>query len=173
MNELQPVTKKGVKIGAILTALVGLTAATVLYDVVPMFEGKENVGYIDMVGVPTKCFGDTEDVVVGFLYTDEQCYESLERGLVKHAKPVLEATPVLKDHPMQLAAAVSLAYNIGASAYKNSTVARRFNSGDFKGACDAFLMWNKGTMGGKKSVIPGLTRRREQERAICLSDLGD
>jgi lysozyme len=39
------------------------------------------------------------------------------------------------------------------------------NRGDWEGAADAFLLWNKG--GGK--VLPGLDKRRKDERALFLS----
>ena len=93
-----------------------------------------------------------------------ECNARLERQLIAHAEPVLVCTPGLRDHPEELAAASSLAYNIGVSAYCRSTVDRRFDAGDFKGGCDAFLMWNKA--GGRE--IKGLTNRRRAERDICL-----
>lgn len=67
-------------------------------------------------------------------------------------------------HQYEYDAAVSLAYNIGTSAFCSSTVVRRFNAGDYAGACDAFLMWNK--FQGKE--LRGLTLRRQRERAVCL-----
>lgn len=67
-------------------------------------------------------------------------------------------------HQYEYDAAVSLAYNIGTKAFCGSTVVKRFNSGDYAGACDAFLMWNK--FQGKE--LRGLTLRRERERATCL-----
>ncbi|EBY2991617.1 lysozyme, partial [Salmonella enterica subsp. enterica serovar Typhimurium] len=47
----------------------------------------------------------------------------------------------------------------------SSTLLRKLNSGDYAGAADEFLRWNKA--GGK--VLNGLTRRREAERALFLS----
>ena len=67
-------------------------------------------------------------------------------------------------HQYEYDAAVSLVYNIGPTAFCGSTVARRFNAGDYRGACDAFLMWNK--FQGRE--LRGLTLRRERERATCL-----
>src|SRR5690606_41468509 len=60
----------------------------------------------------------------------------------------------------QFSAMVSLAYNIGISAFKGSTLLRKVNANP----CDPtipseFLRWNKA--GGK--VINGLTRRRQAE----------
>jgi lysozyme len=60
--------------------------------------------------------------------TVEQCDARLEQQLIAHAKPVMQCVPGLKDRPNQLAASVSLAYNIGTAAFCRSTVARRFNA---------------------------------------------
>jgi lysozyme len=46
-------------------------------------------------------------------------------------------------------------------------VDRRFDAGDRRGACDAFLMWNKA--GGH--AVAGLTNRRRAERALCLKGI--
>ena len=74
----------------------------------------------------------------------------------------------LADH--ELAALVSLAYNIGvgevggAADFADSTVRARLLNGDRKGAADAFLMWKMA--GGK--VLAGLVTRREAERRVFL-----
>lgn len=150
-----------------LVALIGAAAAMIVTPFVMSKEGTVYRGYRDIVGVATKCSGDTHDVVVGRVYTEAECARSTERQLVAHAEPVLDCTPGLAGHPHQLSAAISLAYNIGSTAYCRSTVARRFNAGDWRGACDAILMWNKA--GGR--VIQGLVNRRRDERALCLQDL--
>ena len=69
------------------------------------------------------------------------------------------------------AAATSLAYNIGPSAYAGSTVARRFSANRWQSACDNFLSWNKGRVAGALRPIKGLTRRREAERLLCMKDV--
>jgi lysozyme len=55
---------------------------------------------------------------------------------------------------------VSLAFNIGAGGFTTSTVDCKFNTGDVRGAADAFLIWE----------IPAVLKsRRETERAQFLS----
>lgn len=163
-----PKTSEPKKVGGgTFVALVGAATVAIATPLVMQWEGTKYVGYRDIVGIATKCTGDTYDVVVGKIYTKAECDASLERQLIAHAKPVLTCTPVLRDKPEQLSAAISLAYNIGPSGYCRSSVARRFNAGDFRGACDAFLMWNKA--GGRP--ITGLTNRRKAERAVCLKGL--
>jgi lysozyme len=168
-----------------LAGVVGAAAAALLVSIVPRFEGTRLIGYLDPVGIPTKCMGDTSDVVVGRRYSTAECRESLERQLIAHAEPVLKCTPGLKGHTDQLAAAVSFAYNVGVGAYCGSATARRFNAGDWRGACRAM----NETDGGKPQwiyancrtvsaattqqpvkvcdTLPGLVKRRADERALC------
>lgn len=174
-----------------LVALVGASVAAALLVLVPKDESGRKVeatitpegavetrhvsgrqylrAYADIVGVWTICDGDTKGVRPGMVETEAGCQERLERQLVAHAKPVLRCVPAL-GHPgreQQLIASVSLAYNIGTSGFCRSTAARRFNAGNWKGGCDAFLMWNRA--GGR--VVRGLVLRRQRERAICLKGL--
>jgi len=146
-----------------LVGVVGAAVAAILFQTVPIHEGEGRIGYLDPVGIATKCYGDTTNVVVGKAYSEAECRESLETQLIAHAEPVLKCTPVLQGKTNQLAAAVSLAYNIGAGAYCKSTAAKKFNAGDFAGACAEFSRW---TLAGGKQ-LPGLVKRRAEERALC------
>jgi lysozyme len=100
-------------------------------------------------------------------YTDAECEDMLAEGANDFASGVLKATPRLKDHPYQLAAASSLAYNIGLRNYASSTADKRFDAGDFKGGCAALTRWNRA--GGK--VVKGLQNRRQAEYRICMTGL--
>lgn len=148
-----------------LVALVGTAAAGLMLTTVSAWEGKSNTPYADLVNRMTVCYGETR--VPMRRYSDAECSDMLANGLADFAKPVLKRNPELAGHPHQLAAAVSLTYNVGAANYARSTVARRFTAGDWKGACDAFLAWR--FAGGRE--VKGLLRRRQSERAMCLTDL--
>lgn len=140
-------------LGALVTAFVG------------GWEGKRNVAYRDIVGVPTVCYGETRGVKMGDRYTDEQCLTMLGDGLREFEQGVrkcLTAPDAIPDKPYAMF--LSLSWNIGAGAFCKSTVARKANAGDLKGACDAMLAWNKA--GGR--VVKGLVNRRAEERRICL-----
>lgn len=149
-----------------LVAVIGAAAAAILTPLVMTWEGRETTAYQDIVGVWTICDGDTKDVKPGQVATQAECNARLERQLIAHAEPVLKCTPNLKDRPHALAAASSLAYNIGTTAYCASTVDRRFDAGDIKGGCEAFTAWR--FAGGKE--VRGLLNRRNAEKAICLKD---
>lgn len=60
---------------------------------------------------------------------------------------------------------VCLAYNIGISAFRQSTVLKQHTAANYQLATNAFKMWNKG--GGV--VLSGLVKRRESERSLYSS----
>lgn len=153
-----------------LVAIVGALAASVLFVTIPEDEGVKYKAYKDIAGIWTICMGDTQNVRPGQVASEAECQERLEKQLIAHAEPVVKCTPNLSKtgNDYRLAAAVSLAYNIGPSAYCRSTVDRRFDAGDYTGACDAFLMWNKARVNGTLRPVRGLTLRRQREREICL-----
>ena len=59
---------------------------------------------------------------------------------------------------------VSLEYNIGVGAFCGSTLVKRLNQYDYKGACQEILKWNK----FQGHPLQGLTNRRQQEYKQCL-----
>lgn len=153
-----------------LAAIVGVVAATSLFASIPQHEGLEYKAYRDIAGIWTICAGDTANVRPGMIETPEGCQRRLEAQLVAHAKPVMQCTPRLTEpgRDWQRAAAVSLAYNIGVGAWCKSTADRRFDAADWRGGCDAFLRWNKARVRGELREVRGLTKRRQEERAVCL-----
>jgi lysozyme len=175
-----------------LAGIVGVTAAGILFTLTPHEESgrkvavsiDQNTGvaqirhisgrqylktYIDVVGVPTACDGITRNVKVGQTYTEAQCTRLLEDELIIHAEGALACASNLRrpGWENQRAAATLLTYNIGIGGFCRSTVRRKFQQADIRGACDAFMLWNKG--GGR--VIRGLQLRRERERALCLTKM--
>lgn len=70
----------------------------------------------------------------------------------------------------QFGACTSFVYNIGIGAFAASTLLKKLNAGDFAGAADQFLVWNKTTdpRTGRKMELTGLTRRRQAERGLFL-----
>lgn len=147
--------------------VIGGIAASLLISV-PLIaggEGKSNDPYNDLVGVPTVCYGETR--VPMRKYSDAECTAMLHKATSGFTNDVIKVTPGLQQYPYQLAAATSLAYNIGIGNYRTSTVAKRFNSGNYTGACDAFMMWTKARVNGKLTEIKGLVNRRKKEVAVC------
>lgn len=127
-------------------------------------EGLRTVAYLDFVGVPTNCFGETKDVKLGDRATPEECREKLGARVLEFGRGVDRCI----TRPMsqtRKAAYTSFAYNVGIEAFCRSSVAWKFNAGDAIGSCDALLLYVK----AKGITLPGLVKRREQERELCLA----
>jgi lysozyme len=158
------------KKGRLAALLGGLGFATLLGVTLDRWEGNELRGYRDIAGIATACRGVTGNgIQVGKLYTKAQCDALNEEAAARHVEGVLRCTPRITGY--QLTAASALAYNIGVGAYCGSTAARRFNAGNLRGGCDAFLSWNKARVGKRLVVVQGLVNRRRHERELCLRGL--
>lgn len=133
------------------------------------FEGCKLTAYQDSVGVWTIGYGwtqpvDGKPIRAGMTIKQETAERLLKTGLVSYESDVSRLVKVGVTQG-QFDALVSFTYNLGARSLSTSTLLRKLNAGDYAGAADEFLRWNKA--GGK--VLNGLTRRREAERALFLS----
>jgi lysozyme len=127
-------------------------------------EGLRTVAYKDPVGIWTGCFGETANVQQGDRWTVEECKTKLGTRVEEFGRGVDRCVHVPLS-PSRKAGYTSLAYNIGAEAFCKSSVARKANDGDLQGSCDAILLY----VYAKGIKLPGLVKRREQERALCLA----
>jgi GH24 family phage-related lysozyme (muramidase) len=99
--------------------------------------------------------------------TLEQAEMLLRGELVNFARDVLRLAKVSLDDG-QFAALVSFAFNCGSGNLGTSTLLHKLNSGDYEGAADQFLVWNKVRKNGALVEVPRLTWRRRAERALFL-----
>lgn len=136
---------------------------------IKQFEGCKLTAYQDSVGVWTIGYGwtqpvDGKPIRAGMTIKQETADRLLKTGLVSYESDVSRLVKVGLTQG-QFDALVSFTYNLGSRSLSTSTLLRKLNAGDYAGAADEFLRWNKA--GGK--VLNGLTRRREAERALFLS----
>lgn len=136
---------------------------------IKQFEGCKLTAYQDSVGIWTIGYGwtqpvDGKPIRAGMTIKQETAERLLKTGLVSYESDVSRLVKAGLTQG-QFDALVSFAYNLGARSLSTSTLLRKLNAGDYAGAADEFLRWNKA--GGK--VLNGLTRRREAERALFLS----
>ena len=111
---------------------------------------------------PTIGWGSTgADIAMGLTWTQAQCDDRFDVDLARFAAGVSAAISGETTQP-QFDAMVSLAYNIGAGAFRTSTLLRLHNAGDVDRAKAEFAVWNK--QAGK--VLEGLVRRRAAEAAM-------
>jgi lysozyme len=129
--------------------------------------------YIDKLGRGqplTVCNGITgPDVVAGRYYSPSDCYY-LERGRYLAAEQ--EARRLFARwasyDPFVQGQFLDFVHNKGAAALASSTLLRKANAGDLAGACRENTRWNRGTVVGVSTVLPGLQLRGDSNAEICL-----
>ncbi len=113
--------------------------------------------------VPTIGFGSTAGVKMGDKTDPVRALMRLSDELEEEYVNKIKKCIHVPLYMYEFSAFVSMSYNIGANAFCNSTLVKKLNLGDYAGACAEISRWNK--QGGK--TLAGLTKRREEERAIC------
>ena len=128
-------------------------------------EGRNHVAYYDVVNVLTVCDGHTgKDIILNKKYSDAECDALLQKDLAP-AQRTVDAAVKVPLSKYQKAALYSFTYNVGQSAFTKSTLLKKLNTGDIKGACDELRRWTYA--GGKP--WKGLQNRRDIERELCLA----
>lgn len=134
-------------------------------DFVKQFEGRELKAYRCSAGVLTIGYGHTKCVKEG----DEISPAEAERLLVEDLTAISDDLNRLVNVPVsegQYIALLSLAFNIGATALKKSTLLFHLNHGLYDEAAEEFDKWIYAS--GK--VSEGLKRRRAAERELFEED---
>jgi len=156
--------------------LAGLTSASAL-AFVSGWEGTELKPYRDIAGVLTVCNGYTgSDIIKDKTYGKQECDALLKQELTAHGKAVLACVKVPLNQN-QYNAFVSLTYNVGSGNFcksglpKNKFLIDLLNESDYTGACNRILAYNKARVNGKLVPVYGLTKRRQAERAMCLTPI--
>jgi lysozyme len=130
-------------------------------------EGCKLTAYQDSAGIYTIGFGHTGAIFPGMVITRDEADQLCGYDLIGPEAAVSDAVQDATDN--QFAALVLFTYNVGVGAFRQSTVLVRHLAGDYEGAANAFLFWNKAHINGVLTVVPGLTNRREAERALYLT----
>lgn len=128
--------------------------------------------YIDRAGRGqplTVCNGVTgAGVVAGRYYTPADCYR-LEKGRYmlaeRDAARLLRYWPTYD--PFVQATFIDFAWNKGPQKLESSTMRAKANRGDLQGACRENPRWNRGTVAGVSTVLPGLQLRGDSNGEIC------
>ncbi|WP_025859057.1 lysozyme [Pseudomonas sp. CHM02] len=126
------------------------------------FEGRSLVAYLDPIGIPTICEGVTRGVRLGQSKTPVQCDELLKAEL-SIALAGVDRNVTVPLPETRRAAMASFVYNVGEPQFKASTLLRKLNAGDARGACAELSRW----VYAKGQKLAGLVNRRAAERELC------
>lgn len=160
------------------------SAATIAYHAsnggLKLIEGQEGcrlVAYRDTAGVWTIGWGSTryangKPVKQGDNITRQQADELFLVTLKGFEADVnrMVKVPITQN---QFDALLSWHYNTGGMTATTCTLRAKLNAGDYMGAADQFLVWNKITDPETKQKVPSitLTNRRKIERQLFIKDI--
>lgn len=143
--------------------------SSVGYNMIKKWEGLKLTAYQDVAGIWTIGIGTIKypngvRVRKGDTCTESQALAYLANDClwVDRCLDNSIKVPVTQN---QFDALASLTYNIGETAFKNSTLLTKLNNKEYSAAADEFLRWINA--GGKRSQ--GLVNRREDERKLFLT----
>ena len=137
------------------------------------FEGCQLEAYLCPAGVPTIGYGHTRSVELGQVISEAKADALLREDLV-NAEAAVDRLVTAPINENQFSALVSFVFNIGASvalggepgAFDRSTLLSLLNANaEMDIVANQLLRWNKA---GDRE-LPGLTRRRQAERALFLN----
>lgn len=133
------------------------------YALIRKFEGFAESMYLCPAGKPTIGYGHV--IRSGEPMPQKISQDDAARLLVKDVKATEQAVCRLVEVGItqnQFDALVCLAYNIGVTAFANSTLLKLLNEGNMNAAAKQFLRW---VYAGPKKP-EGLIRRRAEEMAL-------
>lgn len=152
------------------TRAIGLGVGAALVIAAPFVAKHEGLilgTYYDPVNVLTACYGHTgPELRPGVRYTKEQCLSMLDADLAI-AQRAIGRNVKVKISDKTEAALISFVFNVGEGNLQRSTLLRRLNAGDIRGACNELPKW----VYAKGKKLTGLVTRRAQERELCLSGI--
>ena len=146
--------------------LVAAAASAAALAGIVAWEGYRGTAYDDGGGVQTLGFGTTQGVKAGDRIDPVRAVQRLAADADKTARQISACIGPVPLYPHEWDAYVSLAYNIGPTAFCSSTLVKLLHQTppDYTGACKQILRWNR----DNGRVLPGLVRRREAEFKQCM-----
>ena len=137
-----------------------------------------NIGtpYADKLGKGqplTVCNGITgAQVVPGRYYTPADCYRLERARYVSNEAHLKDTLPKWDSYTvLQQATFIDFLHNKGSGAFDGSTMRRKLLAGDVVGACRENVRWNRGTVNGALTVLPGLKVRADANAELCEGGL--
>lgn len=166
-----------------VTGLVGVAALASALLIGPWENGAGNkpilIPYLDGGGVATACTGATgPDITAAYysrrIFTESECKKIDTANLMTHTIETYSRITFRPIPDLTGAAFVSFHYNVGDMRFASSTLLKKANAGDLRGACAELSRWTR--IGG--IVSRGLEKRRTlgdaqrlSERTVCMIGL--
>lgn len=138
-------------------------------DALRRHEGFSSVPYRDAAGHWTIGYGHKVAAGEDFASVTEAQAMQLLAGDVNAAEDAVNALVRVPLTQAQFDALVSFVYNVGAGAFRSSTLLKVLNAGDYAQVPAQLARWRFVTRGGQKVELAGLVSRRSAEGALFAS----
>ena len=177
-SELFPIPKDACPVNLLsikMTSVKSLNISQRGIDNIRAFEGFRSKAYLDSVGIATIGYGtikhDGVRVKLGDTCTKEQAEYWLMEFINHEVEPYIDSLVTVNISQLMFDALCSFIYNLGSTAFSNSSLLTLINRKEFMLAAEQFPRWNKGRVKGVIISIDGLTKRRKAEREIFISGI--
>lgn len=127
-------------------------------------EGCRREPYTCPAGYLTDGIGNTHGVKSGTRKTDAQIAADWEKNILAAEQCVDRFGNGKRLSDNTFSAVASITFNVGCPAMRKSTLYRLLNQGQVEAACNEFPRW----VYAGKLKLPGLVKRREAEKQLCL-----
>ena len=123
--------------------------------------------YVCPAGVLTDGIGNTHGVKAGVRKTDEQIARDWEMNILEAEKCVISYASGKRLSDDTFSAVTSITFNVGCGAMQKSTMFQLLRQGETALACQQFPRW----VYAGKTMLPGMVKRRDAEKQLCLDGL--
>lgn len=155
-----------------------IASLATLIAFIAAYEGFSESAYLDIVGIPTICYGETKNVKMGDTKTKAECDAMLVSRIQEFNEELNQCIKTEVPDTFRIAM-VSLAYNNGTKAVCSSSIPKKIAAGDLVGACKTLTEFNGVCVKRdpvtkkclEKKIIKGLVNRRTAEYKICVTGL--
>lgn len=141
--------KSKLAVAALSLSMAGVTAIATREG------GFVRTGYRDPVGIPTVCAGHTKTAIVGKTVPIATCERLLKEDTTE-AQAAVKRLVKIKITQAQYDELTDFVFNVGTGNFASSTLLRKVNAGDCRGAGAEFPRW----VYAKGQYLRGLENRR-------------
>ncbi|MCM7880591.1 lysozyme [Enterobacter asburiae] len=125
--------------------------------------------YVCPAGVLTDGMGNTHGVKLGTVKSDQQIAVEWEKNILDAESCVNRYANGKNLSDNTFSAVTSITFNVGCPTMKQSTMFALFreHKSAWPSACNQFPRW----VYAGKTILPGLVKRRDAEKQLCLDGL--
>lgn len=136
-------------------------------ELIKKYEGLRLNAYKDPAGILTIGYGHTKTVKPGMTINKEMAELLLKIDVIDAENAVRDLVDIELSQN-QFDALVSFVFNIGRRNFERSTLLKRLNENKILEAGEEFMKWTKARQPGGFKELPGLVKRRAEEKSLFL-----